>query len=157
MNKVRVQRVIDALKNEEMAFYMGAFGVSITDIHQGRTTEDLMNCGSPGCIAGTAIALYADYARKNLNDPQKVGYNSVYDLAKTLLGLSDDEADQLFYASDCKIYLSNIKRVHAIDTLTRALKTGVIDWDVNLETYNYGADDYTDADDYTEVSGAEGT
>lgn len=54
----------------------------------------LTECGTTGCIAGVTVLCYPDEARQILDTEERAG---VDDIARSLLGLSDEAAAELFW------------------------------------------------------------
>lgn len=58
------------------------------------TWYGLTECGTTGCIAGVTLLCYPDEARQILDAEERTG---VDDIARSLLGLSDETAAELFW------------------------------------------------------------
>ena len=74
-------------------------------------------CGTTGCIAGWARQLYAG------------GKGDAFNTAKDLLGLTWDQADDLFYTRGIR-RKSLVSPHRAAKVLRRLAKTGKVDWSI---------------------------
>ena len=91
--------------------------------------EEFENCGTVGCVAGWAVALYDPFSSREIAP-------SVSDLAQKLLGLDNTQTDDLF----CMMYVDpDIWGEHALEhpaanakraahVLRHLAKTGEVDW-----------------------------
>ena len=59
----------------------------------------LTECGTTGCIAGVTVLCYPDEARQILDTEERAG---VDDIARSLLGLSDETAAELFWMTSVR-------------------------------------------------------
>ena len=96
-------------------------------------TDTTNGCGTECCIAGYAVTKYA---------PEQVisaeMYGTADDLARDLLGLSNEDAGQLFYAKSPLGYSytghwEDISPYDAAIVVRNFIKTGQVDWSLALE------------------------
>lgn len=81
-------------------------------------------CNTPGCIGGWAVFHFAPNVWSRMNEPSG-------EVAKKLLGLSNDQAEALFYVGDScpddSLY-DSITQQDAAATLRHLAKTGEVKW-----------------------------
>lgn len=106
-------KVRDAIANEDAHFNMGSW-----------FTDDFVNhsktaCGTASCIAGWAIAI----AKPKLTYLKvKSGVTNIYSIAKNALGLSEEDADWLFYGQFThSILIEEITKDKAIKALNHLI------------------------------------
>lgn len=114
MNKENIQQVIDVLKSEE-----GLEGVTF-DMATFYGEDEV--CGTVACIAGHA-ALLAD---PNAFTPRRA--RPAYDIARSWLDISVEQADKLFYALNFPGSIFDITKAQAIAALEHLRDTGEVDW-----------------------------
>lgn len=100
MNKERILALADFIETQVPAkkFSMDAFGVYNHEIHENK--YGLGNCGTAGCIAGWTLVKFKDLVPDVFKETKNV-WNSdlVPEMAGTILGLSSNDAYELFYPS----------------------------------------------------------
>lgn len=84
--------------------------------------QAIYTCGTVACIAGHATALFQPDIWV-----ESVG---VWEIAERLLGLTEDEASDLFLPTDFRDNLSTITPEEAAATLDHLAATGEVDWTV---------------------------
>jgi len=87
MNRERMMEVADIIEAHPDNFFMGVY-CSSTELSK------LSECGSHGCIAGWTVFLYQ---YKKPVDKFVPGWD-IHERARWLLGLTNKEAEDLFYA-----------------------------------------------------------
>lgn len=129
MNKERLTEVALWLEAgaPERKFNMNRF------LNTDETTPLSNWCGTECCIAGYAVTKYA---------PEQVisaeMYGNVDDIARDLLGLSNEDARQLFYAKSPLGYSytgqwEDISPYDAAIVVRNLIKTGEVNWSLALE------------------------
>lgn len=110
MNRKNIKKVRDAIAAvERKRFDMRLWTIGTDD------PRDLVhNCNTAGCIGGWTEGVLLK-GRKDCRD------------ARELLGLTDDEAGELFYAWNGPA-LRGITQAHAVRVLDHLLETGEVDW-----------------------------
>lgn len=106
---------------DDVGFNMGTFvseteGEWTADDYRGHT------CGTTMCMAGFLANEYG--VPKGVKDRS-------YDKAIARLCISELDADVLFYGSPKGVPFDKVTPQQALDTLERAIKTGIITWDAN--------------------------
>ncbi len=134
MNKERIHLVADLIEFEDaqpdtmkdnMRFSMSQF-YETSDARSRSHGDVLMDysghyCDSVACIAGWAIVqARGKHALMDDNDPELT--------ATALLGLSEKQADQLFWARNSIIEMEKITPAHAVRVLRDLARTGIVDW-----------------------------
>ncbi len=127
VNVPAVRRVIASLKGEvpetqnlgfNMGVYINTSVVSQPD-HSGR------NCDWIACICGHAYILSIDCP---FEQARQEDANEIEEIAQLYMGLSDDQADELFFDLPAGLSLDWIPVDHAIGVLERLCNTGRIEW-----------------------------
>ena len=122
-NLERIAEIRDYLQEQvpDAEFNMGSWGLLVRSIEDGLTIGVNISCESPGCIAGHVCVYYALDFR--MGDSRKTSSN-----ARNILGLTEEEADKLFYVPD--LYdRSIVTPQDAAKVLDCYLKTGEFNWD----------------------------
>lgn len=123
MNKERLLILAEAIeKNErpkafpDFGFNMGTYGDDNTDDWHGE------RCGTVACIAGWAVALFAE--KKPAQDRCDLW---VYEEAKTLLDLGNVTAHLLFAPDDIQD-MGDVTPKDAATVIRKLVETGYVDW-----------------------------
>jgi len=114
MNKENIQKLIDVLKSEE-----GLKGVTF-DMATFYGEDEI--CGTVACIAGHA-ALLTD---PNAFTPRRAG--TAYNIARSWLDISVEQANKLFYALNFPGSIFDITEDQAVAALEHLRDTGEVDW-----------------------------
>lgn len=120
--RVNVQPVLGWLKSGAPHFAtadFGPVGFDMDFIIQESAREDFAGypCGTTCCIAG-----YVGIELGSKNN------NYVFERAQHHLGLTDDEAIELFCAKNSSLGLDEISPAIAAQTIEHAMETGMIVW-----------------------------
>ena len=120
MNKDNILAVADAIEKHSIAEL--GFNMSLYGGKTGPSDPDLSghNCGTVACIAG--------WADKVLTGRDPDVHSSDY--AQGLLGLSAEQAIDLFVPSDWA--KNTITPAHAVAVLRNLAETGEVDWSVSV-------------------------
>ena len=84
------------------------------------------HCGTSHCIAGWATWLFAEGDARLAESPE---------MAQELLGLTNDQADNLFYPPAWQLagkFWEEITAPHAAKVIDHLISTGEVDWRVGL-------------------------
>lgn len=98
-----------------LIFNMGTFCSPEVD-------EGGRRCGTSGCIAGWTVAVYAPEVWASESDVR------IENTARELLGLTNEDAKRLFYASWGLMDVDGITAEEAARTLANYALTGEVDW-----------------------------
>ena len=129
MNRENILAVADAIENQsipDLGFNMGGFIVETGDDWQDKSGR---SCGTVACIAGTAHVLRTG--------DRTIGHNvRDYDCTPDAewLGLTEDEADGLFFAVSASANLYEITPSQAVSVLRHLAETGEVDWERALHS-----------------------
>ena len=119
MNRIRIRQVAHDIQKAEH-FDMSRYW---------RTSPSATGCGTPACIAGHACARYAKHdgmlMRLQAIDSFEELNAETFAVAKQILGLTDDQANELFEPNHI-LYMITPKM--AVATLNRFANTGEIEW-----------------------------
>jgi len=133
VNAENVLKVADAIENRAIpgvGFNMDWYELNDPEKAKSYDRLNIENCGTVACIAGWTHLLFDDDSRK---EP--------FTHAKEVLGLSYDQARQLFYADNhpdkvddgwgsMQAPLDDITPEAAIRTLRHLAATGEVDWSI---------------------------
>lgn len=121
MNKEALLTVADVIENQslnsvkfDMCYFNSDAAASVRE----------PDCGTTACIAGYALAYYDPKFYKRVGLGETTGHSR----AQELLGLSEAESDDLFYAFGANQDLADITAERAVAVLRSAVETGRIDW-----------------------------
>ena len=89
-----------------------------------KPVQEEFACGTVACIAGWTVAGSALFAGKQFSS------SYVPQLARELLGLTEDEARKLFVPNWSKYNWYQITNNDAAIVLRSFAKTGIVDWDI---------------------------
>ena len=130
INADRCRKVATAIRNNALRFDMGGFG---DPCYNPMTRE----CGTPGCIAGFAVAVaHAEPAIQGKR-PLTFGGVSVDRAAAGYLGIDEPAAEELFEPGgelcnfDFSAKIGSLRFItpeHAARCLENLADTGVVDW-----------------------------
>lgn len=130
MNVEHINQVADAIEQHTipwLGFNMSSYKANK---YADRSNHD---CGTTACIAGWANAIRLGLTE---NTPDEYGWCR-HTGAALWLGLSENQADDLFYARNHPDYWENgyaawdtISADQAVRTLRHLAKTGEVDWEV---------------------------
>ena len=118
MNKANILRIADAIEKheiEDLGFHMAAF--HITGIYADLSGH---GCKTTACIAGWTLSLLKPkWEDLNAHDIEQG--------ARSILGLDQEQAEDLFYLPD---YMSrnSVTAKQAARTLRHLAETGEVDW-----------------------------
>jgi hypothetical protein len=101
----------------------GIFGVSSGVTLWDRELQDLEHCGTTLCLAGHVVVLAGQrplagqYGYGKCIDPETGVISAIPKMAADLLGLSDDQAGQLFFGGGSKVstYKKLVTRVTGVE------------------------------------------
>lgn len=127
VNVPAVRRVIASIKGElpetqnlgfNMASYIYRSDENLPD-HSGRGLEWI------GCVCGHAYILEIGCSFEQAMDEDP---NELEDIAQGFLGLSDEQADALFFDLPAHLSLAFVPLDYVVSTLERLIATGRVDW-----------------------------
>lgn len=127
VNVPAVQRVIASLKGElpetqnlgfNMASYIYPTDENLPD-HSGRDLEWV------GCVCGHAYILEIGCPFQQAADEEP---DEIEEIAQFYLGLSDEQADALFFDLPTHIDLAFVPLDYVVRTLERLIETGEVNW-----------------------------
>lgn len=119
MNKENINKLIEYLKEiEPQSFNMEVFAEKTSGA-----------CGFKACVAGYAVMLKSpDLFHKCYYEREEYSFRTE---ALLFLGLTDNQAQQLFIPSNYVIATSTVQ--DAIAVLENLLETGEVDWNIHEE------------------------
>lgn len=136
MNTERLSAVADAIERgspatSNLGFNMRDFAAHVDAQHKDYTGR-APTCGTVACIAGWAASLAAQSPVTPQNRYSS-GATGIFNTARNYLGLTEEEADSLFYVIEMGGYaddaiLTQITSAQAVAVLRHAAATGTIDW-----------------------------
>ena len=127
MNKERVLKLADDLEaDEKFVFDMGSFVDKLDDpawYAKYAPAENIPenHCGTACCIAGYVSLVYVDPLTKSW---------VMAEVAQTYLGLTGEQASELFEVESDDVDLTDITRTQAVATLRNLAETGEVNWDL---------------------------
>jgi hypothetical protein len=126
MNRDKVLMVADAIENATLAKDIGV-GFNMRDFYDLRARCDQTghSCGTTACTAGWAWLMFKDKDSIDHTLPDEIELQ-----AAELLGLTEAEADNLFFGVDCGKRLTDITTGDAIKVLRHLADTGEVDWTI---------------------------
>jgi hypothetical protein len=122
MNKENILKVADAIENASLAKKQGIGFNMINFFSEDRYDQTGNECGTTACIAGWAVAMEVGKEIQNMTNLD------IKTKARRILGLTDSEASDLFYAHDSLRFIGNITAEEAVTVLRHFAKTGHVDW-----------------------------
>lgn len=133
MNKEKVLGVAFAIEHhtiKTLGFNMGCYFQEGSDDDEEPEFHDQTGhlCGTTACIAGWAIALEDGVDRLHMMSRNSA---NTFDRAQSILGLTYDQAEQLFLRRDHADSQDDLDRTtddQAIATLKRLAETGEVSW-----------------------------
>lgn len=135
MNIERINLLADTIEQhriKDLGFNMMAFAIK-NPLH---SDKDLYpdfdrsghSCGTVACIGGHAVALaHADWSLDQLVEADD-REEPLHREARDWLGLTQYEADVLFYGFPHGVQFSHVTPAMAVKTLRHLAATGVVDW-----------------------------
>lgn len=131
MNKENVLKVADAIETGALVKRGIGFNMAlIADYSDELFQDQIDNCGTICCIAGTAFAIR--YPRTTAKSIVTTGAD-ITRRAAEYLGLNDRAASDLFYPRH--LILTKVKPSEAVTVLRHLAKTGEVDWSVALPVH----------------------
>jgi hypothetical protein len=127
MNRENILKVADAIENATLAKEQG-LGFNMLDFfaedRYDPTGHDHTGheCGTTACIAGWTVAMEVGKKIQNMTTTE------IRTTAQRILGLSDSEVSDLFYAYGSLRFIGHIKPKEAATVLRHFAKTGYVDW-----------------------------
>lgn len=99
----------------------------------------LNECGTVGCIMGQAIMLFDRARLEKARKVQLIGLGAP-SLARELLGLSEDDAQELFYAESLDVIDDGVFEEYGYDVVEnnyRALVPAALRWMIANDAFNW--------------------
>lgn len=131
MNIERINLLADTIEQhriKDLGFNMMAFASSCEISPE--LDRSGHSCGTTACIGGHAVALaHADWTLSDLAAADDVGSSHLlHNDARDWLGITEDQADCLFYKSPKGVPFEMTTPAMAVKTLRHLAATGVVDW-----------------------------
>lgn len=113
-------------------FYIGNYVSTVLDDIKisAADTAVLHQCGTAACIAGWAAHLFSPESVNAVCGSEQDDWGEAHYFAAGALGLTDEEACQLFVPLDSATPWRDIAPTQAAAVIDHLLKTGEVDWSV---------------------------
>lgn len=137
MNKERILRLADAIKNAELSKSRKKFGFNMFDVYsEGNLDMTGYDCETVGCLVGWTRLLFGKNVKKSyLASHQADSFTK----AKDELGLTEREASLLFLNNRSFSALT-ITPAQAVEVLREFAETGEVDWSPYLTVDEWSAE-----------------
>lgn len=132
LNGGNISRLIEVLEEGQFSvedqlvgFNMGTY-VGVQDPSGGLIDHGPRNCDTVACIAGHAYLLATGFSLQRAIDETDAG--TIETVAAEFLGLSHDQASDLFFDLPPEMALTEVTSEQAVAALRHLLATGEVSW-----------------------------